>query len=66
FNFVSFPNTVTVKVPSGASGYTYNNGSDTTTQNWGNAFRGMGWEGDPPAYRTGEVNSNITLSIEEE
>jgi hypothetical protein len=58
--------TVTVKVPSGATGYgtvpgTYT-GSDTTG-NWGNAFRGMGWDG--TSYGAGYPNSNITLSIEE-
>jgi len=54
------PQNVTVRFPAGATGY----GSaptDTTTQNWGNAFRGMGWDGSN--YLTGEVNSNISLSF---
>jgi hypothetical protein len=58
--------TVTVKVPSGAAGYgtipgTYT--ADTTTENWANAFRGMGWSSSG-GYGTGTVNSNITLDIQ--
>jgi hypothetical protein len=52
--------TVTVTVPSGATGY----GSaptDSTTENWGNAFRGKGWDG--TNYLTGTVKTNITLQI---
>jgi hypothetical protein len=65
FYSVSVPKTVTVLVPSGATGYgpipaTYDN-TDTTTPNWGNAFRGMGWDG--TAYGSGSVNSNVTLHI---
>jgi hypothetical protein len=45
---MNVPKTVTVKVPSGAAGYgaipgTYS-GTDYTN-NWGNAFRGIGWDG---------------------
>jgi hypothetical protein len=62
FSNVSVPKTVTVQVPSGATGY----GSspvDTTTNNWGNAFRGTGWDGF--TYNLGgTVNTNITLTIE--
>jgi hypothetical protein len=65
FNEVDSAKTVTVKVPSGATGYgtipaTYT--TDTTTNNWGNAFRGKGWDG--TSYLTGSVNSNITLNIQ--
>jgi hypothetical protein len=64
FNGVTTPKNVTVEVPSGATGYgtvpgTYT-GSDTTN-NWGNAFRGMGWDGS--SYQSGTVNSNISLTI---
>jgi hypothetical protein len=59
--------TVTVKVPYGATGYgtipaTYS-GSDSSP-NWGNAFRGLGWDG--TNYSGGYVNSSITLNIEYE
>jgi hypothetical protein len=58
------PKTVTVLVPAGATGYgtipgAYS-GTDAT-ENWGNAFRGMGWDG--TGYGTGTVNSNVTLTI---
>jgi hypothetical protein len=52
---------VTVKVPSGATGYG-SSPTDTTADNWGNAFRGKGWNG--TSYLTGTVNSNIVLTIE--
>jgi len=62
---ITAPKNVTVKVSLGATGYgtistTYT--TDTTTPNWANAFRGMGWDGS--VYLTGLVNSNITLTIE--
>ena len=62
---VTTAKSVTVRVPVGATGYgpipaTYT--SDTTTQNWANAFRGMGWDGS--AYMGGTVNGNITLTID--
>jgi hypothetical protein len=57
---------VTVLIPFGATGYgtvpsTYT-GSDAV-QNWGNAFRGIGW------YRTnydenGTINGTISLTID--
>jgi hypothetical protein len=66
--------TVTVKVPWYADGYgeipaTYS-GTDTS-ENWGNGFRGGGWDN----YRDGDgmfahydgasvINSNITLHVE--
>jgi hypothetical protein len=58
--------TVTVYVPSGANGYgtipnTYS-GTDTT-ENWGNGFRGGGWDGSG-FVEHGDVNSNITLYIQ--
>jgi hypothetical protein len=66
FGQVDSAKTVTVKVPSGATGYgtvpgTYT-GSDTT-DNWGNAFRGKGWSS-TNGYGIGTVNTNITLTIE--
>jgi hypothetical protein len=57
--------TVTVKVPDNPawnniiSAY---NGANTTDNNWGNAFRGGGWNGG--SMGTGTVNSNINLTIE--
>jgi hypothetical protein len=65
FDAVSSPKSVTVKVPSGAAGYgtvpgTY--ASSDSTDNWGNAFRGKGWDG--ANYLSGTVNANISLSIE--
>jgi hypothetical protein len=61
--------TVTVKVPSGATGYgtisqTYS-GNDTTA-NWGNGFRGGGWDGTTFINNGGasKINSNITLHIQ--
>jgi hypothetical protein len=71
FESVSDPKTVTVKVPSGATGYgtipaAYD--TDTVTENWANAFRGMGWNetsgygaGYSPGYYS--VNGYITLNI---
>jgi hypothetical protein len=56
--------TVTVKVPSGATGYaaslpiTYT-GTDTT-DSWGNGFRGGGWNG---TMGGGMVNTNISLTV---
>ena len=35
---------------------------DVTTNNWGNAFRGRGWNGS--TYLTGTVNTNINLTID--
>jgi hypothetical protein len=58
---------VTVRIPSGSL-IAYNPGStftnaDTATNNWGNAFRGIGWDG--INYLAGSVNSNIQLTFEE-
>jgi hypothetical protein len=64
FNGVDSAKNVTVKVPSGATGYgtpgTYT-GADAA-DNWGNAFRGKGWDGS--GCLTGTLNSNISLTIE--
>jgi hypothetical protein len=54
--------TVKVKVPSGATGYG-TSPANTADHNWGNAFRGNGWDG--TNYLYGGVNGNITLTIEE-
>ena len=50
--------TVFVRMPASATVYG-TVPTDTTTQNWGNAFRGMGWDG--TSYVSGTVNGNITL-----
>ena len=50
---------VTVQVPADAEGYG-SNPTNTTDQNWGNAFRGMGWDG--TNYLDGGL-SGITLDI---
>jgi hypothetical protein len=57
------PKTVTVKRPASSAVAYGNNPSDGTTDNWGNAFRGKGWDGEN--YLTGTVNTNITLSFED-
>ena len=69
---------VTIHIISGATGYTPGDGlpytyekSDTTTKNWGNAFRGMGYDPGNASwtanggYGTGTVNGNINLTIVE-
>jgi hypothetical protein len=66
FMFDNSAKTVTVKVPTGATGYddipaTYS-GTDTT-ENWGNGFRGGGWDGSG-FVEYGSVNSNITLYVQ--
>jgi hypothetical protein len=67
FYNVTSPKTVTVKVPDNAawnaiiSAY---NGTNTTNNTWGNAFRGGGWDGE--SYLDGEVNPNINLTIQAE
>jgi hypothetical protein len=60
--------TVTVKVPDGAVDYgtipaTYS--GTNATVNWGNGFRGGGWNGSGFRYEgASSINSNITLHIE--
>jgi hypothetical protein len=59
--------TVIVKVPLGATGYHTSELPVTlttdTTNCWGNAFRGKGWDGATSTYLTGTVNSNVDLTI---
>jgi len=60
-----FTKSIIIKVPNGATGYgtipaTYSGTSSTF--NWGNAFRGKGWDGS--SYGSDPVNSNITLTIQ--
>ena len=67
FSSINDAKTVTVKVPSNATEYgtlpsTYS-GEDETV-NWGNGFRGKGWNGS--AFTSGSINSNITLTIQAE
>jgi hypothetical protein len=66
--------TVTVRIPTGATGYG-SSPTDTTAVNWGNGFRGGGWDvandgtaAGFPAKNGGAsfINSNITLMIMEE
>ena len=59
FNNINEPKTVTVRIPSDSAVAYGAVPTDTTTPNWGNAFRGMGWDG--ATYLTGTVNGNITL-----
>jgi hypothetical protein len=66
FNGVTGAKTVTVTVPSGATGYgtvpgNYT-GSDATAA-WGNGFRGKGWTA-AGVLGTGTLNQNISLSIQ--
>jgi hypothetical protein len=63
FDYISVSKTVTVKVPSGATGYG-SSPANTTDNNWGNAFRGKGWDG--IAYLGGTVNSYVMLTIQYE
>ncbi|MDR1286346.1 MAG: leucine-rich repeat domain-containing protein [Treponema sp.] len=61
FDFISVAKAVTVKVPSGATGY----GSspvNTADVVWGNGFRGGGWTGS--AFVGGTINDDITLIIQ--
>ena len=51
---------VTVWFPIDSAAVYGNVPTDTVSQNWGNAFRGMGWDG--TAYLDGAVNGNIYLS----
>ena len=70
FSSVDTAKTVTVKVPSGATGYgtlgTIYSGSDSTVT-WGNGFRGKGWDGSG-VFSSGatSINSYITLTIQVE
>jgi hypothetical protein len=67
FDGVSYGKNVTVKVPSGATGYgslPFDN-SDTSTYNWGNGFRGCGWDGSAFLPGGGMTSGGINLTIEE-
>jgi hypothetical protein len=71
FHYINTAKTVTVRVPSGATGYgdvpaTYSGTGNTT--NWGNGFRGRGWIWTGTGFFSGysEINTNITLNIVEE
>jgi hypothetical protein len=66
FGYINTARTVTVKVPSGATGYgtlpaTYS-GTDST-EAWGNGFRGGGWNGSS-LWSGGSINSYITVIIQ--
>jgi hypothetical protein len=63
FYSISSAKTVTVQVPSSAVSAYGASPSDTSTVNWGNGFRGRGWDGSV-FVTNGEVNSHITLTIE--
>jgi len=66
FSDVNSPKSVTVRVPNVpawdliVSSSPYDN-LDTTSNNWGNAFRGIGWNG--TTYLGDPVNDNITLVV---
>jgi hypothetical protein len=64
FAGLSSAKSVTVKVPPGATGYGGLPGSYSgtdNTNNWGNAFRGKGWDG--TNYLTGTVKASVALTI---
>ena len=66
FGSINGAKAVTVKVPSGATGYgtlpsTYS--GSYSTVNWGNGFRGKGWDGSA-FISYGSINSYITLTIQ--
>jgi hypothetical protein len=58
---ISSSQSVTVWVPSGATGYG-SSPTNTTGNNWGNGFRGGGWSGSSIVDVT-MVESNIDLTI---
>jgi hypothetical protein len=66
FSGVYSPKAVTVKVPSGATGYgtvpAAYSGSNTTVD-WGNGFLDGGWTGSA-FVSGGSVNRNITLTVQ--
>ena len=61
FSSVNSAQTITIKIPNGATGYG-TAPTNTTDNNWGNAFRGKGWDGS--SYKSGTVNSKITLAYQ--
>jgi hypothetical protein len=62
FFYVDIAKNVTVQFPFIGFAAYGNVPADTEGQNWGNAFRGMGWNG--TAYLDGAVNENITLTYD--
>ncbi|MDR0732148.1 MAG: leucine-rich repeat domain-containing protein, partial [Treponema sp.] len=66
FALVDVAKPVTVRVPAGAAAWSGKTGTFSgadTTDNWGNGFRGGGWNGSA-LLNSSPVNSNITLTIE--
>jgi hypothetical protein len=66
FSGVDSAKSVTVTIPFGMMAWSaiisaYDN-NDTAANNWGNAFRGKGWDGS--VYKNGPVNGSIVLAIE--
>jgi hypothetical protein len=65
FSYVNSAKNVRVKVPSDAPAWNGKTGTfigEDAAGNWGNAFRGGGWDGID--YLGGTVNGNISLTIE--
>ena len=58
--YVNSARNVTVRFPADSAAAYGAVPIDTTIQNWGNAFRGMGWDG--TVYLDGEVNGNVNLT----
>jgi len=69
--------TVKVKIPTGATGYSpaaspftgtsVTVSGTTSTSNWGNGFRGMGWDGTSTTTTTTDsLNQKISLTIEQQ
>jgi hypothetical protein len=76
FSGITTAKTVTIKIPTGASGYggtgTYAETTSSTnnfTVNWANGFRGAGWDGTNFTPSTSSIssliNGNITIIIQE-
>jgi hypothetical protein len=63
FDNVTSGKNVTVQIPNGAA-TAYGTATNNTADNWGNGFRGGGWDGDNMTD-SGYINSNITLAISE-
>jgi hypothetical protein len=56
--------TVTVRVPSGAvDAYSPIPPNNTTDSNWGNGFRGRGWNGSSIMANEPQLNTKITLAL---
>jgi hypothetical protein len=66
FDNITTARTVTVKVPSGEAAWSGKTGAfsgTNTYENWGNGFRGGGWNGSAFTGGASDINTNITLSI---